>query len=90
MTTKAEIAARSGVENIVLNPAPRSLARRVWSHIEDFLVYRILKSAEAELHALDDRMLKDMGLHRNEIGSVLSELADDCRTRSRICKLSGP
>jgi uncharacterized protein YjiS (DUF1127 family) len=39
-----------------------------------FLKHRALRRAEAELKALDDRMLKDMGLCRGEIGSMLMEV----------------
>jgi uncharacterized protein YjiS (DUF1127 family) len=39
-----------------------------------FLKHRALRRPEAELKALDDRMLKDMGLYRCEIGSVLMEV----------------
>jgi uncharacterized protein YjiS (DUF1127 family) len=42
--------------------------------------HRALRKAEAELYALDDRMLRDIGLDRSHIGSVLTDLA---RERAR-------
>lgn len=43
----------------------------IWSAIAELIIYRALRATEAELMALDDRMLKDIGLDRSEIKSVL-------------------
>jgi uncharacterized protein YjiS (DUF1127 family) len=66
-----------------LTPLLRALANGVrilaWHHA--------LKKAEAELYALDDRMLRDIGLDRSEIASVLTDLA---RERSRGIAMGAP
>ncbi len=36
-----------------------------------------------ELEALDDRMLRDIGLHRTELGSVVAELMGDAPSTRR-------
>jgi uncharacterized protein YjiS (DUF1127 family) len=38
-----------------------------------------LRKAQAELNALDDRMLRDIGLDRSEIGSVLRDRGQERR-----------
>jgi uncharacterized protein YjiS (DUF1127 family) len=45
--------------------------RLIWSGIVETIRYRALRAAEAELLALDDRTLVDIGLERSEIKSVL-------------------
>ncbi len=39
--------------------------------ISDLIRFRAFRKAEKELNALDDRMLKDIGLERTEIRSAL-------------------
>jgi len=39
--------------------------------IAEFIRYRAFRAAEAKLSGLDDRMLRDIGLHRTEIKSAL-------------------
>jgi uncharacterized protein YjiS (DUF1127 family) len=36
-----------------------------------YMRYRSFRKAEMELHALDDRMLSDIGINRGEISSTL-------------------
>jgi uncharacterized protein YjiS (DUF1127 family) len=43
----------------------------IWRVIAEFIRYRAFRAAEKKLHALDDRMLKDIGLDRSEIRSAL-------------------
>lgn len=43
----------------------------IWRAIAEVIWHRALRAAEAELMALDDRMLMDIGLERREIGAVL-------------------
>jgi uncharacterized protein YjiS (DUF1127 family) len=43
----------------------------IWRMIAKFIRYRAFRAAEARLNDLDNRMLKDIGLHRSEIRSAL-------------------
>lgn len=54
-----------------------------WQRVEAFICYRVMLTAEAELHRLDDRMLKDIGLHRSEVEGILQELAGEYKDRTR-------
>lgn len=47
---------------------PLSWMRRA---ISAAIEMRALRALEAELGAMDDRLLKDIGLHRSEIGSAV-------------------
>lgn len=48
-----------------------SLLDAMRSIISAILAHREIRCSEGALHGLDDRTLKDIGLHRSEIGSVL-------------------
>lgn len=53
----------------------------IYRTIAAFIAYRARCRAEAELMALDDRTLKDMGLYRCGIKSALMACADDAQQR---------
>ena len=63
-----------------LTSASASLRDRIAS----FIAYRALKAAEAELQSLDNRMLKDIGLDRSEIGSILRDRAHERENGRRL------
>ena len=60
-----------------------SLANSLRKKITAFRANRAFRRAEAELMALDDRMLRDIGLYRGEIASVLIEGPRDRRASAR-------
>jgi uncharacterized protein YjiS (DUF1127 family) len=66
---------------------PLSTARKPFEAVKMMITAlvpnRALRKAEAELMALDDRMLKDIGLDRSEIGSVLMDHAQERRNGAR-------
>lgn len=45
--------------------------------LSDLVHFRAFRKAERELNALDDRMLKDIGLDRTEIRSALSNARNE-------------
>jgi uncharacterized protein YjiS (DUF1127 family) len=53
---------------------------RIWASYRD---WRETRAAISELHSLDDRMLRDMGLRRSEIESVVSGADHDTSRRPR-------
>jgi len=52
--------------------------------VASYIRYRTFKRAEKELHALDDRMLNDIGLDRSEITSSLINAANERRNGWRV------
>lgn len=60
-----------------------TLANSLRKKVAAFRANRAFRRAEAELMALDDRMLKDIGLYRGEIASVLIEGPRDRRASAR-------
>ncbi len=54
----------------------------IWRAMAEFICCRALRAAEAELMALDDRMLMGIGLKRGEIKSV-SRIAPEAPFRYR-------
>lgn len=51
-----------------------TLWARLRRQFQCFLMQRALRAAEAELQTLDARTLKNIGLHRSEIGSILRDM----------------
>ena len=60
-----------------------SLLNWLRSSLAAYLAYRAFCRSEAQLMALDDRALKDIGLDRSEIGSVLVDDAHERRNGVR-------
>ena len=80
-TQKVEMGAPYGAaESSLTSSLTGSLAAYVRRAASDLVRYRAFRKAEKELHALDDRMLKDIGIDRSEIKSVLSSSAAQRRT----------
>ncbi len=49
-----------------------------------YIRYRTFRAAEKELHALDDRMLSDIGIDRSEITSALTNAFNERRNGWRV------
>ena len=79
-TQKYEIGAPYGAaEGSLTSSLTSGLLAFVGRIAMDLVRYRSFRRAEHELHALDDRMLKDIGIDRSEISSVLSSAAQQRR-----------
>lgn len=61
----------------------RSLSKAARKAIAAFVAWRAFRRAESELMALDDHALKDIGLDRSEIGSALTDHAQERRNGVR-------
>lgn len=53
------------------------------SAVAEYIRYRSFRAAETELHSLDDRMLRDIGINRSEITSALVDAAHERRNGRR-------
>lgn len=67
--TEASKSTARGVVDAAVSPMRQMLAR--------FIRERALRRAENELMALDDRMLRDIGLSRSEIASAVRNPAEE-------------
>ena len=61
--------------------AVRRASRSGLEQFRSFCANLARKRAERQLHALDDRLLKDIGIDRSEIGSVLRNQCHEHRRR---------
>jgi uncharacterized protein YjiS (DUF1127 family) len=75
----APYGATDGKLPATLTGAASSIASFVTKVVADVIRHRSFRAAEKELHALDDRMLKDIGLDRSEIKSALTDAANQRR-----------
>jgi uncharacterized protein YjiS (DUF1127 family) len=75
----APYGATEGKLPATLTGAASSIASYVKQIVVDVVRYRSFRAAEKELHALDDRMLKDIGIDRSEIRSALSSAVQQRR-----------
>jgi len=79
-TQKVEIGAPYGAAEGSLTPSlAGSLLAFVGRIATDLVRYRSFRKAEMELHALDDRMLNDIGINRSEITSSLVNAGNERR-----------
>ncbi|MEO8751635.1 MAG: DUF1127 domain-containing protein [Casimicrobiaceae bacterium] len=63
--------------------AARAIAAFALGALAGYRQYRMAKASRDALLQLDDRMLRDLGLHRDEVGSVAAELSGQAE-RTRI------
>jgi len=80
----APYGATEGKLPATLTGTASSIASYITQVVADVVRYRSFRAAEKELHALDDRMLKDIGLDRSEIKSALTDAANQRRQVWRI------
>ena len=64
--------------------AAAAIAGIVMKVVAGYIRYRSFRIAEKELHALDDRMLSDIGIDRSEITSTLINAANERRNGWRV------
>ncbi|MFN3746795.1 MAG: DUF1127 domain-containing protein [Hyphomicrobiaceae bacterium] len=60
-----------GTSRPVASATLKAIASRASLWLADYIRQRAFRCAEKELMALDDRMLRDIGLRRSEIGSAV-------------------
>lgn len=75
----APYGATEGKLPATLTGAASSIASYVTQIVVGVVRYRSFRAAEKELHGLDDRMLKDIGIDRSEIRSALSSAVQQRR-----------
>lgn len=78
MCTQALAVQTIGGQNEIANNGEWLGSRLLWwggEAIAYFILSRAVRKARAELHALDDRMLDDIGIQRSEIDRVLQQTA---------------
>ena len=76
-TTAASSAPQQGLS--LVSPAD---VIRAW--LNSYIRHRIFKAAREELMALDDRLLRDIGLDRSEISSALLDATGERITRAML------
>jgi uncharacterized protein YjiS (DUF1127 family) len=80
---KFEIGAPYGVADEKLPATVSNTATGILAFLAgvatSYIRYRTLRKAEMELHALDDRMLSDIGINRGEISSTLVNAGNERR-----------
>lgn len=85
---KCEIGAPYGAAEEKLSPsftgAAATIASVAMKVVAGYIRYRSFRMAEKELHALDDRMLNDIGIDRSEITSTLINAANERRNGWRV------
>jgi uncharacterized protein YjiS (DUF1127 family) len=59
--------------------AHRTLAMRIWTAFRAFLAYRERRLATRSLEAMDDNLLKDIGISRSQIGWAVYSLGSERR-----------
>lgn len=64
-------AARADTSRAALLAALAAARFRVRQRLTEYIRQRAFRQAEKELMALDERMLRDIGLSRSEIGSAV-------------------
>jgi len=62
-----------------LTGAAAAMAGIIMKAVAGYIRYRSFRKAEKELYALDDRMLRDIGINRSEITSSLVNAANERR-----------
>ena len=62
----------------------RGLFGAILRWLQKLRAERALAAAAAELNSLDDYLLKDLGITRSEIGSVLTDTTGERRNGARV------